>query len=249
MAIITSSEEIAKLRRSGQIAAQALQAVAKAVKPGVSTAELDQIAERAILAAGGQPSFKGYEGFPATLCTSINDEVVHGLPTSDRRLRAGDSIGLDIGVIYQGLYSDHAITVPVGQIDETHQRLLDDTAAALNLGIDAARAGQRIGDIGAAINAFLAPKGYGIVTQLTGHGLGYAVHEAPSIPNVGQAGTGPIIKTGMVLAIEPMVNLGSPDVVTTKDGWTVKTADHQAAAHFEHTVLITAAGAEIITQA
>lgn len=249
MAVITSPEEVTKLRRSGRIAAQALQHVVAALRPGVTTAELNDIAEQAILQAGGKPSFKGYEGFPAALCTSINEEVVHGMPSQQRVLKDGDLIGLDIGVVFEGLYSDHAVTVAIGKIDDQRQRLLRDTLAALMIGIDAAKPGQRIGDIGAAISAFLKPKGYGIVTQLTGHGLGHAVHEAPSIPNVATAGSGPAIVPGMVLAIEPMVNLGTADVVTADDGWTVVTADQQPAAHFEHTVLITEHGADIITEA
>lgn len=246
MAIITADAEVAKLRASGRIAAQALQAVIGAVQPGITTAELNKLAETTVVRLGGQPSFKGYEGYPFGLCTSVNDEVVHGMP-SDRKLAEGDIIGLDIGVNYQGLFSDHAITVQVGNIGEKNQKLIADTIEALRLGLRAIKPNRHIGDIGAAIEGFLHPRGYGIVTQLTGHGLGYAVHEPPSIPNFGQAGTGPEIAVGMVLAIEPMVNLGGPEVVTLADGWTVATADHQKSAHAEHTVLVTKHGCDIIT--
>ncbi len=247
MAIITAPDEIAKLRASGRIAAQALRAVVAAVKPGVTTAELNELAESTIIKQGGSPSFKGFEGYPAVLCTSINDEVVHGLPSADRKLQTGDIIGLDIGVIYQGLYSDHAMTVPVGAVSADKKRLLADTSAALQRGVAAALPGRHIGAISAAIFNFLQPRGYGIVRQLTGHGLGYAVHEPPPVPNFGSATAGPLIEPGLVLAIEPMVNLGRAEVETQADGWTVVTADHQPSAHFEHTVLVTATGAEIIT--
>lgn len=248
MAVITADEEVNKLRTSGRIAAEVLQAVIQAARPGVTTAELNRLAEEKIIARGGRPSFKGYEGYPFGLCTSINDEVVHGLPSS-RRLENGDLIGLDIGVNYQGLFSDHAITIAIGSIDAERKKLLADTAAALQVGIRQVKPGRHIGDIGAAIQAYLQPRGYGIVTQLTGHGLGYAVHEPPSIPNVGKQNTGPAIVSGMVLAIEPMVTLGEADVVTTDDGWTIVSADHSAAAHMEHTVLVTDHGCEIITKA
>ncbi len=248
MAIITAQEEIAKLRTSGKIAARALQAVIQAVRPGVTTAELNEIGETTILKLGGAPSFKGYEKYPFGLCTSVNDEVVHGMPSS-RQLVEGDIIGLDIGVNYQGLFSDHAMTVGVGKIDDQKKKLIIDTEEALRRGLRAVKPGRHIGDIGAAIQGFLKKHGdYGIVTQLTGHGLGYAVHEPPSIPNVGQAGTGPEIVVGMVLAIEPMVNLGGLQVTTLDDGWTVVTADHTPAAHAEHTVLVTNRGCEIITK-
>lgn len=246
MAIITARSEIASLRRSGQIAAQALQAVVRAVRPGVTTAELNAIAEKAIVSAGGTPSFKGFQGFPAGLCTSINNEVVHGIP-SQRELKDGDIIGLDIGAIYDGLYSDHATTVGVGKIDKAADVLLIATRESLVEGIKAAKIGGHIGDIGAAIQKFLEPKGYGIVTQLTGHGVGKAVHEPPTIFNVGKLGSGPAIVEGMVLAIEPMVTAGQPEVVTGPDGWTVITKDGSLAAHFEHTVLVTKRGPEIIT--
>lgn len=247
MAVITAPDEVANLRRSGRIAAQALQAVVAAVKPGISTAALNAIAEERIVALGGRPSFKGFEGFPSGLCTSINDEVVHGMPSVARLLKDGDLIGLDIGVDYQGLFSDHAVTVAVGSVPERIRALIDDTRRSLMAGIAAARPNARVGDIGAAVADALRPGGYGIVTQLTGHGLGYAVHEPPTIANVGKPGTGPLLVPGMVLAIEPMVNLGGPEVTTAADGWTVVTVDHAPAAHFEHTIIITDGAPEIIT--
>lgn len=248
MALFTSRDDIAALRQSGRIAAEALRAVAAAVRPGISTQELDDIAEREILRRGGRPSFKGFEGYPASLCTSINHEVVHGIP-SDRRLVAGDIIGLDIGVIFQGAYTDHAMTVPVGPVSPKAQRLLEDTQESLRRAIAVVKPGAHIGDIGAAVQAFLEPKGYGIITQLTGHGVGRAVHEPPAIFNVGKVGTGPGIKEGMVLALEPMVSAGGPEVKTGTDGWTVEMADGSLAAHSEHTVLVTKRGADIITHA
>ncbi len=247
MAIITAEDEVAKLRKSGHIAAQALREVVNAVRPGITTATLNDMAERFIIEHGGRPAFKGFDGFPAGLCTSINDEVVHGMPSPDRVLKDGDIIGLDIGVDYQGLFSDHAITVPVGTIDPKIQKLLTDTAESLRLGLKQVQPKKRIGDIGFVIEQFLKPLGYGIVTQLTGHGLGYQVHEEPAIPNFGKANSGPAIVQGMVLAIEPMVNLGKAEVTTADDGWTILTIDHQPSAHFEHTVLVTDSGCEIIT--
>lgn len=247
MAIITAVDEVTKLRTSGRIAVQALRQVVQAVRPGVTTAELDRIAETTIVSLGGQPSFKGYEDYPFALCTSVNDEVVHGMP-SNRKLAAGDIVGLDIGVNYQGLFSDHAVTVGVGEIDQKKQQLIDDTVEALRIGLQVIKPGRHIGDIGAVVEGFLRPRGYGIVTQLTGHGLGYAVHEPPPIPNFGKAGSGAEIKVGMVLAIEPMVNLGSPEVLTLDDQWTVATADHQPSAHVEHTVLVTKRGHDVITR-
>jgi len=247
MAVITADQEITKLRTSGKIAAQALQAVIRAVQPGVTTAELNAIAEAEIVKHGGKPSFKGYEGYKFGLCTSVNEEVVHGMP-SKRKLVEGDVIGLDIGVNYQGIFSDHAITVGVGKIDAANQKLIDDTEESLRLGLQQVKPGNHIGDIGAAIESFLQERKYGIVTQLTGHGVGYAVHESPSIPNVGKKNSGPEIVVGMVLAIEPMVTLGTPKVETLDDGWTIVTADHTFSAHAEHTVIVTESGFEIITK-
>jgi methionyl aminopeptidase len=247
MAIITVKAEIDKLRRSGQIAHQALKLVAAAIRPGVSTAELDKLAEDFVLKSGAHPAFKGYQGYPNALCVSINDEVVHGIPSDKKILQDGDIVGIDIGIEYGGLYSDHALTIPVGQISKDAKRLINDTKKSLSVGLKQIKPGRRIGDIGAAIEQYLKPRGYGIVRQLTGHGLGHQVHEEPAIPNFGTAGTGPVIVTGMVLAIEPMVNLGGPDVETLADGWTMVTSNHSLSAHFEHTIIVTDRGCEIIT--
>lgn len=247
MAILTDHQDLATLRRSGRILASALKVTAAAVRPGVTTKELNDIAERAIRDAGAIPAFLGYQGYPASLCTSINEEVVHGLP-SRRALKDGDIIGLDVGVNLDGMYTDGAVTVPVGTVTPAIQTLINDTAQALLLALREVKPGKHIGDIGAAIQAFIEPKGYGIIRQLTGHGVGRGVHEAPSIPNWGKRGSGPEIVEGMVLAIEPMVSLGGYDVITKPDGWTVATVDGSPAAHAEHTVLVTARGAEIITK-
>lgn len=248
MALITAPVELAKLRRSGRIAAEVLATVAAAVKPGVTTKHLDDIAAAAIRAAGATASFLGFQDYPASLCVSIKDEVVHGIPADRRVIRDGDLVGLDIGVNFQGLFSDHAVTVPVGQVDPAARRLVTDAKEALAVGLRAIKAGATVGDISAAIEGFLKPKGYGIVTQLTGHGLGYSVHEPPAVPNVGQPGAGQKLAAGLVLAIEPMVGLGRPEVETADDGWTVVMRDHSPAAHFEHTILVTENGCEILTR-
>lgn len=248
MAIITSDHDLTKLRQSGAILAAAMARVMVAAKAGVTTIELDAIAEQAIRGRGGRPSFLGFQDYPASLCVSINDQVVHGIPSQTTKLADGDLVGLDLGVDYEGFFTDHAVTVGVGRVGKDAQKLLDATAQALTIAIAAIKPGRHIGDIGAAVEASIRPYGYGIIRQLTGHGVGRAVHEAPSIPNVGQAGKGPEIVEGMVLAIEPMIAAGDWHVVTLDDGWTVATADHRLAAHFEHTVLVTATGAEIITK-
>lgn len=247
MAVLTDQKEITALRRSGQIAAEALAAAIQAAKPGVSTLALNDIAEQAIRQRGGTPSFLGFDGFPASLCVSINHEVVHGLPTADRKISAGDIVGLDIGVVYDGIFSDHARTIAVGNISTAARQLLNDTEQALMDGISRASVGATTGDIGAAIEASLKKGTYGIIRQLCGHGVGKAVHEAPQIPNYGKPGSGTTLKAGMVLAIEPMVTVGGWEVQTAADGWTVVTADGSLAAHAEHTVLVTDAGPEIMT--
>lgn len=236
--MIKTTEEIALLSEGGKRLAEALGEVRKAVKAGVSTAMLDQVAEEAIRSRGGKPSFKGYRGFPATLCTSINEEVVHGIPISNRVLNDGDIIGLDIGMIYQGLFTDMAITVPVGPVDAKARDLMIRTREALKRGIAAAVAGNTIGDIGASVQSYCEGFGYGVVRELVGHGVGYAVHELPQIPNVGTPGTGMRLESGMVLALEPMITLGSYRIETLSDGWTVVTADGSTAAHFEQTIAI-----------
>lgn len=247
MARITAPSEIADLRRSGWILATAMAAVVQAVKPGVTTAALDLIARTQIEAHGARPAFLGYSGYPASLCVSINREVVHGIPSPERVVASGDIVGLDLGVNYRGFFTDHAVTVAAGRPPAKAVQLLADTEAALRAGLAAVRPGGRVGDISAAIQSALEPKGYGIVRQLTGHGVGRAVHEDPAVPNFGRAGTGLKLEPGLVLAIEPMVTLGDWVVSTEPDGWTVVTADGSLAAHFEETVRVTESGYELIT--
>lgn len=247
MAILKEPKDIALLRDSGKILVEAIQLVQAQTKAGISTAELDALAKKSIERHGAQPAFLGYHGYPASICISINEEVVHGIPKKDRIIVDGDVVGLDIGVSYRGFFTDHAVTVAVGNVDAKVQSLLTVTQQSLLAGIDQAKSGNRIGDIGAAIEKVLTPKGYGIIRQLCGHGVGRAVHEEPEIPNYGKKGTGVRIVSGMVLAIEPMVALGGWEVETLDDGWTVVTADGSVSAHFEHTVLVTDHGPEIMT--
>lgn len=248
MALLTSVSDIEQLRISGHILAEALAKTAAAVRPGLPTLELDIMAEQVIHQAGGTPAFLGFEGFPASLCVSINTEVVHGIPTASRQLAEGDIVGLDLGVNYQGFFTDAAVTVPVGRVKAEAARLIDITQRSLTTALAVVRPGGTIGDIGAAIQSMVEPLGLGVIRQLTGHGVGRAVHEEPKIPNWGRPGTGPKLQMGMVLAIEPMLTAGKYQVETLEDGWTVVTSDGSLAAHFEHTVLVTEGGVEIITK-
>jgi methionyl aminopeptidase len=247
MAIFKEQQEISDLRTSGKISAQALRHVATLVRSGVTTQALNDAAEEFIRSHGGRPTFLGFHGYPASICISVNEEVVHGIPSPTTILKTGDIVSLDIGVDYHGAFSDHAITVGVGTISDEAQALLDATAVSLKKGIAAARFGNRVGDIGHAVDSFLAPQGYGVVRQLCGHGVGRAVHEPPEIPNYGRPHTGPKLALGQVIAIEPMVTLGSWEVDTLDDGWTIVSSDGSLAAHFEHTIMITQDGPEIIT--
>jgi len=217
------------------------------VAPGVTTAELDRLARVRTRERGAAPAFLGYHGFPAALCVSVNDEVVHGIPSDDRVLREGDVVGLDFGVVLDGWYGDSARTVPVGRVSPGAARLLEVTEGALAGAIAAARPGARLGDLGAAVQAFAEPRGFSVVRDFVGHGIGRRLHEPPQIPNVGTAGTGPVLRAGMVLALEPMVNAGGYAVATLDDGWTAVTEDGSLSAHFEHTVAITEAGPEVLT--
>lgn len=245
MALIKTSEEIKTLKEGGQILAKVLQKVQKAIAPGISTWDLDQIAREEIKSLGAEPAFPGYKiadhvpAYPAALCTSLNDEVVHGIPKKDRLLSDGDIIGLDLGIRYQGLYTDAAVTVPVGYIREELKKLLDVTKASLEAGIKEAVDGNTLGDVAHAIEKIALSNKFGVIRDLGGHGVGHAIHEDPFIPNFGKAGTLEKIKIGMVLAIEPMFTLGDWRVKFLPDGWTVATADGSLAAHFEHTVAIT----------
>jgi methionyl aminopeptidase len=247
MIVVKSPAEVATMRRACEIAARALQEVVHAVRPGITTRELDRIAEDRIRALGGVPSFLGYRGYPATLCVSVNDEVVHGIP-GRRRLREGDIVSLDLGALVEGFHGDLAVTVPVGKIATELAHLLQVTAAALEEGIRAVRPGRRLGDVGAAIQHYVERDGFSVVRDFAGHGVGRSLHEEPQIPNFGRPGNGVVLRPGMTLAIEPMVNIGTPEVTVDPDGWTVRTRDHKASAHFEHTVAVTDAGADVLTR-
>lgn len=243
---IFSSEEIQLLRRGGRILHDCLAHVAAMVQSGVTTRKLDQAAEEFLRDAGGVPAFKGYRGFPASLCTSVNDESVHGIP-GRRILEEGDIVALDCGVTYGGLCTDACVTVGVGRISDRAQALLTATQAALQSGLSAIHAGVHTGDIGAAVHATLRGRGFDVVRCLTGHGLGRTLHQFPDIPNFGEPGTGPVLPLHTIVAIEPISTAGSTDVVQDKDGWTLRITDGAISAHFEHTVLVTENGNEILT--
>lgn len=253
MAKIKTAEEIALLRESGKRLAFVLQELKKAIKPGVTTKDLDILAEKLIRAEGDIPPFLNYtphgarRAFPASLCVSVNDEIVHGIPRADRIINEGDIVSIDLGVSHKGMITDSALTVAVGEVSPQIKKLLEQTERSLFEGINAVRVGGRIGDIGAAVEAVAKKHGYGIVRELGGHGVGHEVHEEPYVPNYGSKGTGPIIKSGMVLAIEPMFMLGGEDILAMPDGYTVITKDGSLSAHFEHTIAITDAGVEILT--
>ncbi len=246
MITLKSPREIELMRRSGKITATVLTALMKAVRPGIATSELDRMAEEQIRAAGGVPTFKGYNGFPASICASVNDEVVHGIPGS-RVLTERDLLSIDIGTTLEGYVSDSAVTVAVGTISAEAQRLLDVTQECLTMGIAQMQPGKRLGDIGAAVQAHAEKHGYGVVRELVGHGVGRAMHEEPQVPNYGDAGTGLELRPGLVLAIEPMITAGGPRIRILGDGWTVVTADGKLAAHFEHTIAVTESGPKILT--
>jgi methionyl aminopeptidase len=242
-----STAEIELMREAGRVSARALRLVGEAVAAGVTTAELDDIAETAIRADGGIPAFKGYHGFPKTLCTSINSQVVHGIPSPLVTLRAGDIISVDVGAIIDGYFGDNARTFPVGKVSDEATRLLAVTKASLDAGIAEARAGNHLFDIGAAVQAVAEGGGFSVVREYVGHGIGRSMHEDPNVPNYGERGKGPKLEIGMVLAIEPMVNAGSAGVESLPDGWTVVTRDGLLSAHFEHTIAITADGPVVLT--
>jgi methionyl aminopeptidase len=245
MITLRSHEELLKLEEASRIVLETLDAVEKAVTPGVTTGELDRIAEAEIRARGARPAFVGYRGYPKTLCTSINDEVVHGIP-GRRKLLEGDVVGIDCGAVLDGYFGDAARTLPVGRIDAERSRLLETTRRALDAGIAAAQPGGRVSDIGAAVEEVALVHGYGVVRDFVGHGVGTALHEEPQVPNYGPAGRGSVLKAGMVIAIEPMFNIGRAEVSVDKDGWTVRTRDKSPSAHFEYTVAIGPQGAVIL---
>jgi len=244
--IIKSEREIAIMRQAGRIVATVLDILCQQVRPGMKTKELDIIAAREVERLGAKPSFKGYRGFPANLCVSVNDEVVHGIP-GERVLGEGDIVSLDFGVIYDGFQGDAAVTIGVGKVDLKASELLETTKGGLKAGIAAARAGARLGDISATIQNYAESRGYSVVREYSGHGIGREMHEEPQIPNFGLPGTGPVLKKGMTLALEPMVNVGDWRTRVGDDHWTVLTADGSLSAHFEHTIAITDGEPEVLT--
>ena len=246
MITIKSKHELKIIQKAGQISKAALLAAGDLVAPGVTTRQLDEAARRVIEKAGAKPAFLGYGGFPATICCSINDEVIHGIP-GDRVIQEGDIVSIDTGAIYEGYYGDNAATFGAGKISEEAQKLIDVTRQSFYEGIKFARKGQRISDISHAIGAYCEARGYGVVREFVGHGIGTKMHEAPEIPNFGAPGHGPRLMPGMTLAIEPMINMGTWKVKVLPDGWTVKTLDGSLSAHYENTVLITEGEPIILT--
>ena len=247
MIVLKTGRELKIMREACRISAGALQTVGKAVEPGVTTAELDKLAEDYIRSHGGEPNFKNYEGYPATACISINNEVIHGIPSAKRVLKQGDIVSVDLGAKFDGYHGDNAATFACGEISAEAKRLIETTKESLYEGIRAAVSGGRIGDIGHAVQSYVEARGYSVVRQFVGHGIGTHLHEAPEVPNFGTPGRGIRLMPGMTLAIEPMINFGKPDVKILPDGWTVLTVDGSLSAHFEHTVVITTDGPKIMT--
>lgn len=247
MIVIKTSAELGKMRRSGRMVAEVLEGLREKIRPGVTTLELDQFAESQCRKWNAKPAFKGYGGFPFTICASPNDRVVHGFPNADP-LQDGDIVSIDFGLIYDGFYGDSAVTLEVGEVTPATRKLLDVTCQSLENGIAAALPGGRLSDISHAVQACAESQKYGVVREFVGHGIGRALHEDPQIPNYGPAGRGPQLKAGMTLAIEPMINAGTPAVKVLEDGWTAVTLDGRMSAHFEHTVAVTDDGPEILTR-
>ena len=247
MIVLKSAAELQKMRAAGRIVAEILARLAELIGPGITSGELDRLAEEECLRLGAKPAFKGYGGFPYTLCASPNDRVVHGFP-DQRPLQEGDILSIDFGVLYRGFYGDAAITVPVGRIDDGTARLVTATREALDRAIAMAVPGGRLSDISHAVQSWVEPQGFSVVREFVGHGIGRKLHEAPQLPNFGEPGQGPRLKPGMTLAIEPMINAGVPGVKILEDGWTAVTQDGRRSAHFEHTVAITERGPEVLTR-
>ena len=237
------------MRKASRVVAEVLRELGPRVKPGVSTAELDKFAEKRVREMGAVPAFLGYRGYPATLCVSINDEIVHGIPDPKRMIREGDIVSLDMGAVLEGFYGDAAVTVAAGKISGAARRLMDVTGRSLEIALSVVRAGARLGDVSHAVEKYALENGMSVVREFTGHGIGRHLHEEPSIPNFSKPGTGPVLKAGMTLAIEPMLCLGSAEVVVKNDGWTAVSADGSLAAHFEHTVAVTEEGCDILSVA
>ena len=247
--VLKSAEEIEKMRRAGRVVREVLELVRGHVKPGATTLDLERVAEARIRELGAKPAFKGYHGYPCVLCTSVNSEVVHGIPSKKRILKEGDIVSVDCGAVVDGYYGDAAITVPVGERIAPHtEQLLRVTEASLRAGIAAVKPGATLGDIGAAVQKVVEAHGFSVVRDFVGHGIGVNMHEEPQVPNFGEAGRGMRLRAGMVIAIEPMVNAGKPDVRVLKDGWTAVTDDGSMSAHFEQTVAVTDTGASILTE-
>lgn len=246
---LKSERELDLMRQAGRIVAGTLVLLAEAAKAGVSTADLDKIAADELKKRKAKPAFLGYHGFPASLCVSINNEVVHGIPSPKRKLKEGDIVGLDFGCIFENYFADSAVTVGVGKVSEEAERLMRVTRESLMAGIDAVRVDARLGDVSSAVQKHCEKNGFSVVRDFVGHGIGRALHEDPPVPNYGKPGTGMRLSPGLVLAIEPMVNAGGPEVTTLEDGWTAVTKDGRLSAHFEHTVALTKDGPEILTQA
>lgn len=247
MIVLKNAEEIAKMRRAGVLVAETIAAVREAVRPGVSTAALDEIAERVIRGAGAIPSFKGYRDFPASICASINSEIVHGIPSPARVLAEGDLFKLDCGAIVEGFHADSAVTIPVGEPSEEATKLIETTERSLWAGIASLRTGNRLGDVGNAVQTVAEGAGFSVVREYVGHGVGRALHEEPPVPNYGKPGKGLPVTEGLVVAIEPMLNIGGPETHLEGDGWTVRTADGSLSAHFEHTIAVTPDGPWVLT--
>ena len=248
MIVLKTSRELSIMKEACRISAGALELIGKSIEPGITTAELDKIAEKYILSQGAKPNFKGYSGYPATACISINNEVIHGIPSASRKIKSGDIVSVDLGASINGYNGDNAATFAVGDISEEAKRLIEATRESLYEGIKAAVAGGRIGDIGFAISRYVEARGFSVVREFVGHGIGTKLHEAPEVPNFGTSGKGIRLLPGMTIAIEPMINAGESGVKTLSDGWTVVTSDGSLSAHFEHTVAITSDGPQIMTQ-
>jgi methionyl aminopeptidase len=245
--VCRSAKELEKMRAAGRLVGEVLTLLAQKVVPGVTTADLDVLAEKTILDAGAIPAFKGYHGYPATICASVNDEVIHGIPSGRRVLDEGDIISIDVGAQLNGYYGDSAVTLPVGHVSESAARLLRVTEESLFRAIERVRPGNRLSDIGHAVQQHVEAYGFSVVREFVGHGIGQSMHEEPQVPNYGEPGRGPRLSEGMVLAIEPMVNAGKPVVKVLGDGWTAVTRDRSLSAHFEHTVAVTAGEPWILT--
>ena len=248
MIVLKTGRELKVMREACRISAEALKLAGSAVEPGVTTAELDKIAEKYILSQGAVPNFKNYNGYPATACISINNEVIHGIPSKKRVIQVGDIVSIDLGAKFEGYHGDNAATFACGDVSAEAKRLMDTTRESLYEGISAAVSGGRLGDIGAAIQQYVEKRGYSVVRQFVGHGIGTQLHEAPEVPNFGTQGRGIRLMPGMTLAIEPMINVGHYDVKVMPDGWTVLTKDGSLSAHFEHTIVITPDGPQIMTK-